>query len=106
MHIKRNWHSGRLEADIVSVEGRSLIVTEVKTRHRSLQQNYPAMAAITIEKRRHLERIGQSFLRNNGPLCRRFHIRTLRIDTVEVYYERGPLGLRRPHRVVWHRGLS
>lgn len=104
--VKRNWHSGRLEADIISVEGNTIVVAEVKTRHARLMQHHPAISAITMQKRQRLERLGRSFVRNNGPLCRRFRLKHLRVDALEVYYERHALGFRRLTSMIWHRGLE
>ncbi len=83
-----------------------IVVTEVKTRHIRLMQQHPAMSAITTLKRQRIERVAQSFLRNNGPLCRRFRLNRLRIDAVEVYYKSCRFGLRRAERIIWHRGLE
>lgn len=104
--IKRNWRAGRLEADIIAVEGNTIVVAEVKTRHVRFAQNHPAISAITAEKYLHLERLGSSFVHNNGPLCRRYRLQSVRIDAVEVYYDKPPWGLRRVAQLTWHRGLE
>jgi putative endonuclease len=104
--IKRNWHAGRLEADVVLVDGKTIVVAEVKTRHMRFMRHHPAVSAITTEKYTHLERLAASFMRNNGPLCRRFGLREIRIDAVEIYYEPRRWSLRKVSKITWHRGLE
>ena len=104
--LKRNWQSGRLEADLVALDGKTIVITEVKTRHWNQRERYPALAAIDAGKRRRLDRLCASFMRNNGPLQRRFRLNATRIDGVEVYYERRAFGFRRATRISWHKGLS
>jgi len=104
--IKRNWHAGRLEADIVLVDGETIVVAEVKTRHVRFVRHHPAVSAINAEKYLHLERLASGFKRNNGPLCRRFRLTEVRIDAVEIYYEPGRWGLHQVSRITWHRGLQ
>lgn len=104
--LQTNWRTSRFEADIIAYDHSQIIVVEVKTRHSSLRCGFPAINAITGEKLRHLNALGSGFLRNNGPLCRRFGVRTFRIDVVEVYY-RGVLGfLKLSSEVRWHRGVT
>jgi putative endonuclease len=104
--IKRNWSSTRLEADIIGLEHRTLVVVEVKTRHSSLQQNYRGIDAINAQKLDRLCKLGSRFMSNNGPLCRRLGIKTVRIDGLEVYYRTGPLGCRIKTTIWRHRGLA
>ena len=104
--IKRNWNSARLEADIIGLEHRTLVVVEVKTRHTSLRETHRAVDAIDAKKLDRLHKLGSRFLSNNGPLCRRYGIKTLRIDGLEVYYRIGPLGCRIKTTIWRHRGLA
>jgi hypothetical protein len=78
-------------------------VVEVKTRHKTLRERYPAKAAVTQEKRRRLQHLGRSFVRNNGPLFRRFAIKSIRIETYEVYYRSTVFGLPRVTAIIVHR---
>ena len=103
--LKRNWLSGSLEADLVALQERTIVIIEVKTRHESLREYFPALGAVDQEKRRRLTILAHSFIRNNGPLCRRFGLRYVRIDAVEVYYRKLVLLPRQVSDVVWRRGL-
>ena len=94
------------EADIVAVERRRLVIIEVKTRHYTLKSRYPALDAVDAEKRLRLSKLACTFMRNNGPLCRRLAIKSRRIDAVEVYYRRTWFGFLKVDAVSWHRGLD
>lgn len=104
--LQTNWKASALEADIVALERRTLLIIEVKTRHHSLRRRYPAIGAITTQKQRHLETLARAYLRNHGPLCRRTGIRHHRVDAIEVYYTRSVWGRPRVTEIRWHRGLS
>lgn len=104
--LQRNWKSGLLEADLIAIDRRILTVVEVKTRHRSLKQNYPAFNAITPIKRQRLHRLARNFLRNYGPFCRRHGIKAYRVDVVEVYYTSTRFGFRRATDIEWYKGIS
>jgi putative endonuclease len=104
--IKRNWSSARLEADIIALEHRTLVVVEVKTRHRSLQDTHRAVDAIDAKKLDRLHKLGRRFLSNNGPLCRRYGIKSMRIDGLEVYYRTSLWGCRIKTTIWRHRGLA
>ena len=101
--LKRNWRNGGREADIIACDGRTLVVIEVKTRHESLRERYPARGAVTMQKRVRLEHLARSFERNNGPLFRRFAIKRIRIETYEVYYQRNAAGLPWVAAMSFHR---
>jgi putative endonuclease len=109
--VATNWRCKDGELDLIALDGRVLVVIEVKTRHISQRGNYPALAAVDYDKRDRLERLGRSFIRNNGPFCRRNAVRARRTDVIEVYYSR-LRGWRRvfaglkPVRVDWHRGFG
>ncbi len=104
--LKRNWSSTRLEADIIGVEHKTIVVIEVKTRHSSLEDTYPALDAIDAKKITRLRKLGERFIANNGPLCRRFGLRSLRIDALEVYYRTGPLGCRIKTAIYRHQDIG
>lgn len=84
--LQSNWRASTLEADLIAIDHRQAVVVEVKTRHHTLERRFPGVQSITQEKWRHLEKLGMRWMRNNGPLCRRFSLRSFRIDVVEVYY--------------------
>jgi putative endonuclease len=102
--LARNWRSRRLEADIVALERRTLIVVEVKTRHERSMRDFPAHEAVTPEKQHHLDLLALAFKRSNGPLCRRLGVKGARLDTIEVYYRRTILKRHRVVAIMWHRG--
>jgi putative endonuclease len=104
--VKTNWRGRGGELDLVALDKRTLVIVEVKTRHISLKDEYPAISAITHEKRQRLESLGRSFQRNHGPFCRRYAIKTRRTDVIEVYYSRSRWGGLRRHSVYWHRGVA
>ena len=103
--IRRNWKASLLEADLIAYDGRELVIIEVKTRHASLESNFPAIDAITDKKRHHLSSLQKRLLHNNGPLCRRYNIRSVRVDVVEVYYQRFLGPYRRTTSVKWHKAF-
>jgi putative endonuclease len=102
--IAYNFTFGRLEADLVAIERNTLLVIEVKTRHESLVHTFPGRSAVTRDKTDHLESLAHAFMRRHGPLCRRLGVRGYRLDTVEVYYRRGPLKRHRRVCLSWHKG--
>jgi putative endonuclease len=104
--VTTNWRSRAGEIDVVALDKRTLVIVEVKTRHRSLQDHYPAIAAVTLEKRKRLESLGRSFSRNHGPFCRRYGIKARRTDAIEVYYVRSRFGWLNVHSIHWHRGVG
>jgi Holliday junction resolvase-like predicted endonuclease len=82
------------------------LIVEVKTRHISQLAMYPAIAAVTHDKRHRLESLGRSFMRNHGPFCRRYAISNRRTDVIEVYYSRSWLGTLKACRICWHKGIT
>ncbi len=103
--LKRNWRSGRLEADIIALDKRTIAIIEVKTRHERLEERYPAYNAVTPDKRSRLEALSRSFIRNNGPFFRRYGIKGHQIDIIEVYYRRASFGRRVATNIKWHRNI-
>jgi putative endonuclease len=104
--VATNWRERRGEIDIIALDKRCLVTIEVKTRHESLKGAYPALSAIDHKKRERLESLGRSFIRNNGPFCRRYAIKNRRTDGVEVYYCRSRLGSFKVAGVYWHRNIG
>jgi putative endonuclease len=104
--VSSNWRAKRGEADIIAIDKRTLVVIEVKTRHTSLKQQYPAIRAVNNNKRHTLHTLVRSFMRNHAPLCRRYGVRSHRIDVIEIYYKRTILGLRALKELKWHRGVG
>lgn len=104
--VTTNWRNNAGELDLVAIDKRTLVIVEVKTRHISLQGAHPAISAITHEKRHRLEALGRSFMRNHGPFCRRYAIKTRRTDVLEVYYSRSRWGRLRACTINWHRGIA
>jgi Holliday junction resolvase-like predicted endonuclease len=78
-------------------------VIEVKTRHESLSDTFPARHAVTTQKTAHLSALARAFLRRYGPLCRRLGVKTYRLDTIEVYYKRTHLKRHHTQSVSWHK---
>ena len=103
--VTTNWRASRLEADIILIDHRTIAVVEVKTRHSRLMHTYPGIAAVTQQKYHHLSSLLKRFMRNHGPLCRRFSLRNHRIDIIEVYYMRGRFGQRKVTALKWHVGV-
>ena len=104
--LQVNWRDTRGEVDIIALVERRLLIVEVKTRHHGLKARYPAVRAVDEEKRTRLNRLGLSFIRNHGPLCRKLAIKSHRIDAIEVYYKRTRFGFMRVDEVSWHKGLT
>jgi Holliday junction resolvase-like predicted endonuclease len=94
---------GKLEADIIALERRTLVVVEVKTRHESLMHTFPALHSVTAEKAAHLSTLARAFVRQHGPLCRRLGIKGCRVDTIEVYYRRTYFKRHHARCVSWHK---
>ena len=104
--LATNWKERHLEADIIACDRKAIVIVEVKTRHTRLKSNYPALGAISPKKATHLTSLGRRFMRNNGPLCRRYNIRRYRIDVVEVYYASHGRFLRQVDEMRWHRDFG
>ncbi len=103
--VQTNWRGRSGELDLIALDKRTLVIIEVKTRHISLKGEYPAIAAITHDKRQRLESLGRSFQRNHGPFCRRHAIKARRTDVIEVYYSRNRWGILRCSSISWHCGV-
>lgn len=103
-HLQSNWCWGKYEADLILLDRRILTVVEVKTRHERLMRLFPAIRAVTSDKRRTLRSLAQAFMRSHGPLCRRRGIRASRTDAIEVYYAYSLIGIRRVTSISWYRG--
>ncbi len=101
--LSRNWLAGKLEADIIAIEKRTLVVVEVKTRNESFMHTYPARHAVTTEKTARLSALARAFMRQNSPLCRRLGVKNYRLDTLEVYYRRTYLKRHHAQSVWWHK---
>lgn len=101
--LQRNWRYRAFEADIIALEGRTLVVVEVKTRHSRLRHNFPGRGAITPRKQDHLRKLLHAYVRNHGPLLRRLGVSTHRLDTIEVYYTEGALNRHSQNGVLWQR---
>ncbi len=81
MHVlHRNIRLGRGEIDVVALDGRTLVVAEVKTR-RSLVTGVP-QAAVTAQKLQQLRRLTGQYLQEHSPP----HA-DVRIDVVAVYFD-------------------
>jgi putative endonuclease len=80
--IQRNWRCRAGEIDLIAVDGRWLVVCEVKTR-RSLRAGLP-VEAVTPEKVRRLRRLAGEWLGANESPCR-----AIRIDVVAVWWPAG-----------------
>lgn len=104
--VRANWRATGGEVDIIAVERRTLLAIEVKTRQIESKVAYPALSAVNDDKRARLRRLLRSFVRNNGPLCRRLAIKGERIDAIEVYYTKTQLGFLRVVETTWHTGLT
>lgn len=104
--IKTNWRERFGEIDIVALDKRTLVVIEVKTRNKRAKDSYPALSAIDLSKRIRLDSLGRSFVRNNGPFCRRYAIKARRTDGIEVYYSRSRFGNLRLTELCWHKGIG
>jgi putative endonuclease len=104
--LAKNWFAGKLEADIIAIDKRTLVVIEVKTRHKSLMSTFPAHNAVTGDKIRRLSTLAHAFIRRHGPLCRRLGVRNYRLDTIEVYYQRSSLKRHLRQSVSWHKSYT
>jgi putative endonuclease len=80
--LARNWRSPTGEIDIVAVDGRCLVICEVKTRS-STRAGEP-VEAVTPEKVRRLRRLAAAWLGSRGGA----RPRTVRIDVVAIWWPR------------------
>ncbi len=103
--VRANWRATGGEIDVIAVHRRTLIAIEVKTRQLESKTTYPALSAVNEDKRARLRRVLQSFVRNNGPLCRRLAVKADRVDAIEIYYTKTWFGFLRVVETAWHTGL-
>lgn len=77
--IERNWRCPAGEADIIALDGKDLVIVEVKTR-RSSRAGTPE-EAVTPAKQRRIARIARSYASDAGlaPQRMRFDVVTLRV---------------------------
>ena len=61
--LKRNWRSGHLELDIITIKGQVLHVIEVKTR--SAAAPVPPEVNVTYDKRRRMISAAKTFLNSD-----------------------------------------
>lgn len=101
--LETNWRHQTFEADIIGLEGRTLVIVEVKTRHARLRQHYPGRGAITERKQSHLRKLLRAYVRNHGPFLRRLGVRHHRIDMIEVYYDNRMSNQFSQNAVLWQK---
>jgi putative endonuclease len=102
--IESNWRSGQYEGDILALDGRILVIVEVKTRHKKHQSAFPAIDAVNHEKHASLQKLTRRYQRRKAPMLRRLCIRTTRIDVIEVYYETNRLWGHSVAEILYHHG--
>jgi len=62
--VARNYRTGLGEMDIVAREADTLVFVEVKTRRST--DVIPAEDSVGVQKQRHIHRVAQQYLRENG----------------------------------------
>lgn len=77
--LERNWRCPGGEADIIALDGKDLVIVEVKTR-RSSRAGTPE-EAVTPTKQRRIARIARAYVSTAGisPQRTRFDVVTLRV---------------------------
>lgn len=85
--VDRNWRGTRGELDIVALDGRELVVVEVKTR-TGLGYGHPS-EAVTPVKLARLRRLAGEWLAGRVGQGGRARPRSVRIDVVAVLLEHG-----------------
>lgn len=77
--VDRNWRCPAGEADIVAIEGRQLVIVEVKTR--TTEAKGTPEAAVTPAKQRRITRIARAYLASAGlgEMDVRFDVITVRV---------------------------
>ena len=64
--IERNWRSGHLEIDLISIDADGIHFVEVKTRRENIQA--PPQESVDFAKQRRIASAAKGFLRNHkGP---------------------------------------
>ena len=81
--VDRNWRSSAGEIDIVAVDGRCLVICEVKTRASDTAGE--PVEAVTPDKVRRLRRLAAAWIQAGGGRRRR----AVRIDVVAIWWPRG-----------------
>jgi len=81
--VDRNWRSSAGEIDIVAVDGRCLVICEVKTRASDTAGE--PVEAVTADKVRRLRRLASAWVQAGGGRRRR----AVRIDVVAIWWPRG-----------------
>ncbi|MBO3128845.1 YraN family protein [Dermatophilus congolensis] len=82
--LARNWRCSAGEVDVVALDGKTLVIVEVKTR-RSTRFGSP-IEAVNAEKLARLRRLASAWFAEHpsGRGARRF-IRSVRIDVVAIW---------------------
>lgn len=64
--LARDWHNGHKDIDIVAYDGRydTLIIVEVKTRHRETVTT--ALQSVTVKKEKNIIQSAYAFARSTG----------------------------------------
>ena len=104
--IEINWRTDKYEADILALDGRTLVIVEVKTRQKKHQSSYPAIDAVDREKCDALRKLARRFQRRKAPMLRRLYVQESRIDVVEVYYKAHQLLGLVVVEILYHRGTE
>lgn len=84
--VARNWRNRRCEVDLVALQGRTLIIVEVKTRKERFKHIYPGSGSVTPRKADHIRSVARSYKMSSSNLVRRYGVTESRIDLIEVYY--------------------
>lgn len=79
--LERNWHCSQGEIDLIARDGRQLVFVEVKTR-RSQRFGAPE-EALTVRKRRRIQRAAWTYLEQHDKLQAQW-----RVDVVAVVQNR------------------
>ena len=83
--LERNWRSGHLEVDIISIDAEGIHFVEVKTRRRSIQA--PPQENVDRGKQRRIARAATGFLRTAKGIPYGNH--ECHFDIVAVTFENG-----------------
>ena len=81
--LERDWHCGRLDIDIIAMDGATVVFVEVKTRRNAVYAD--AVSAVDHRKRRHLLQAADSYVKS-----RRLD-NELRFDIITVVGEVGTM---------------
>ena len=89
--IERNWRSGHLEIDIISIDQQGIHFVEVKARQESIQA--PPQMSVDRQKQRNIVQAAQRFLRSGKGMPYGNH--EVMFDVVAVTFEGDG------HRIEW-----